>query len=120
VKPVKISVKQYSEIHYALKRKARKLSAFSPERFLARSIAPCTHFKRRHYELPNSYHATKKPNVVFIEHFLPFPCDCETRARVGSKEEAICLCKTVDGYYLTTHRIGRCPWKTAKKGGKIK
>ena len=65
---------------------------------------------------PSDYHQ-RSGYGANTRHFLPWSCDCKERLVVYEKEETICVVRAVKGgkyhYYLTTHRIGRCPWKRA-------
>lgn len=116
LKPVEITEEEYREIVDALYGKAIQLAKdhktdFSM--FYSGSLIPCS------YDIAPKTFRSKEPRQTYTMHFMPFPCNCKKQAIMSNPEEVICLNWHGDEepykYYITTHRIGRCPWKVREE-----
>jgi len=110
--PVEVEEAEYHAVWNSLEKKAMELAGEAGHRgktlFLSRIYFPCVY---KEDKVPRTFKQREKNEVWNLVHFLPFTCDCE-RAMMSSGEEAICLARTINKYFLHTHKIGKCPWKT--------
>lgn len=113
MKPKKITREKWNAIYDALVDKATQLAeqegavAGSAE-FFSGAAVPCALV-----ESSANFPTKPKAGVHANFHFLPFPCSCKERTTTNA--DAICLTKHGEACYITTHKIGKCPWKEVRQ-----
>lgn len=110
--PKKISHQEYWAIRKALYKKAVELNKLagrgeSPQYWFAGSSFPCG----LPY-IPGGFRWSVCHNARIL-HFISWACTCKKRAANYESEDTICIATVKKKYYLTTHLIGKCPWKMA-------
>ena len=120
MKPVEITEEEYRNICHALSRKAAELGNYHIPltRYFSQALYPSVYAGGPPKAFRSDYPREKG---LHLYHFMPYDCACSEHARMKSPTEVICIgcqrnAKPLPIFYLTTHRIGRCPWKTRKEG----
>lgn len=110
--PKEITHREFNDISWALWRKAAVYAQLE-EKFLSCYFStadiPCNYTEK----IPKTFHLRTQPNTKTI-HFTPVSC-CSGQLKMNKDIEVICLCRTEKDeqtkFYLTTHAVGKCPWK---------
>lgn len=119
MKPMEITETEYNNIYKALEKKASEYAAESGD--IASHFLSSLQFPRCYHTglfIPKSFRLFyKESSRVNVWHFSPIPCT-SNQMKMNKGVEIICLYSKVItlnpyklAYYLTTHKVGRCPWK---------